>query len=98
MTREDYLNAAKQIVCFDREGQYGSPENNFANIAHLWNAYLDTKGEYQIDAEDVAIMMCLFKIGRMRTGVFKRDNWTDAIGYMACGAEIAELMAGGNRE
>ena len=40
MTREDILNIAKECVCQSREEDYGAPENNFALIADLWNAYL----------------------------------------------------------
>lgn len=84
-TRGDYLEAAKEIVCNNREAQYGSPEDNFNNIAMLWTNYLETI----VTAKDVSIMMALMKIARIKTGTFKEDSWVDAIGYMACGAEIA---------
>ena len=82
--RAEILEAAKNIVCNDREGQYGSPEDNFALISYLWCAYLG----YNITEKDVAIMMCLLKIARIKTGKPKEDNWIDAIGYLACGAEL----------
>ena len=84
-TRGDFLEAAKEIVCNNREVQYGSPEDNFNNIAMLWTNYLESI----ITAKDVAIMMALMKVARIKTGTFKEDSWIDAIGYMACGAEIA---------
>ena len=85
-----FLDEAKKIVCNDRETQYGSPENNFQVIADLWQAYLGM----DISPEDVAIMMTLMKIARIRSGSFKGDSWIDAIGYMACGAEVAKKHAG----
>lgn len=79
------LDEANKIVNCDRNEQYGEPEDNFATIAKLWGAYLGTP----IDPMDVAIMMTLFKIGRIEVYPDKADSWIDAAGYIACGAEIA---------
>ena len=86
MTRKEILAEAEKCVCSDRNRQYGEPEDNFSNIANLWSAYLDTG----IEVEDVAIMMCLFKIARLKRSYYKsKDSWIDLIGYAACGGEIA---------
>lgn len=85
--RKELLNAAEQIVCADRETQYGSPEDNFATIAGFWSAYLDKT----LSAKDVAVMMCLFKIGRIKTGQHKADNYIDLIGYAACAGEVSAI-------
>ena len=77
------LDEAKKCVCADRDIQYGTPENSFAEIAKLWSAYLDK----EITAHDVGIMMCIFKIARIKTGHVKRDNYVDAAGYIACAGE-----------
>lgn len=84
MIREQILEMAKKTICRDRNDQYGEPEDNFKKIAQYWGLYLGKK----IDAYDVAIMMTLFKVARMMTGKEKEDNFVDAIGYLACGAEI----------
>lgn len=42
-----------------------------------------------LDAHDVAIMMALFKIARVKTGGTKADNYVDGCGYLACAGEIA---------
>lgn len=84
--RADLLHEAEVIVCNDREGQYGKPEDSFARIADYWTTYLQT----EVTARDVAIMMALFKVARIQTGIgYKADSWVDAIGYLACGGEIA---------
>lgn len=88
MTREDVLNDAKECVCKNREDDYGSPEDSFQTIANLWTAYLD----YSISAKDVAVMMALLKIARIKTGTFKADSWVDLAGYAACGGEIASRV------
>ena len=92
MNRKEILETAASYVTVDREAQYGSPEDNFQTIADLWNVYLYgiAKDEsYEICAEDVAVMMCLLKIGRIASGQKKDDNYIDLAGYAACAGEIA---------
>lgn len=84
MTRSETLRTAEAMVCGQREQDYGTPEDNFTAIAELWSAYLDLS----LSPEDVAMLMCLFKIGRIRTGTGTADSFVDLAGYAACGAEI----------
>ena len=88
-TRRKVLEEAVKCVCQDREGQYGSPENSFNEIAKLWTVWLGMK----ITPQDVAIMMTMLKIARIKTGHFKEDSYIDACGYLACAAEIQALEA-----
>lgn len=85
MKREETLDRAKQCVCGLREDNYGSPENNFQVIANLWSAYNGT----DFTANDVAMMMALLKIARIKTGKATEDSFVDLAGYAACGAEIS---------
>jgi len=85
MTRREILRQAERCVVGDREQDYGSPEGNFQRIAGLWNAYWDTSA---FKATDVAAMLALLKIARIRSGHAKEDNWIDLAGYAACGGEI----------
>ena len=92
MNRADILETAKEIVTRDRNKQYGEPEDNFDTIASLWNAYLVGKHSdgTVITAKDVALMMVLFKIGRISTARdMNEDSYIDAAGYIACAAECA---------
>lgn len=86
-TRSAVLKEAEEIVNGRREGEYGSPEDSFRVIADLWGAYLGR----EILPVDVAMMMTLFKIARIRSapGAPTRDSFVDACGYAACAAEIA---------
>lgn len=86
LKREQIVMAALSAINGDRDLQYGTPENSFTEIAKLWSAYLDM----QITPEQTAIMMALFKIARIKTGVNKDDNFIDGCGYMAIAAELAE--------
>lgn len=86
MKREEVLETAKSLVCGDRAKAYGDAKENFGSIATMWEEYLG----YPINADDVAIMMILLKIARMKTGTFKEDTFIDIAGYAALAGELAE--------
>lgn len=65
MKRAEILEAARKCVCGEREREYGRPENNFALIGKLWEAYTGTR----YSAKDVAMMLALLKVARIKTGV-----------------------------
>lgn len=85
MTREETLEKAKTCVCGQQQEDYGTPEDNFGMIARLWSRYLG----YTVNSADVAAMMILLKIARIRTGTGTEDCWVDIAGYAACGCEIS---------
>jgi hypothetical protein len=96
MTREEILHMAELCVTGVREEHYGSPEKNFTAIGRFWTDYLiaagvvDPKWMVELDAENVAVMMCLFKIARLSTGDYQTvDSFVDLAGYAACAGEIA---------
>lgn len=90
-TREHILNTAIKMVCGHREQDYGKPEDSFAIIADLWTAYLGLHGT-PISPVDVAMMMALLKIARIKGGTGTEDSFVDLAGYAACGGEIAGCM------
>lgn len=63
MKREEILDRAKECVTGKREEDYGTPEDNFALIARLWTDYCG----YGFSAKDVAMMMALLKIARIKS-------------------------------
>ena len=71
MDRKAILEQAMTIVCSDREKQYGSPENNFNLIARLWEDYMG----YPFTGHDVAVMMMLLKVARIKSGHGKEDSY-----------------------
>lgn len=85
MTRDEILERARAIISVDRQSTHGDPERNFERIAEYWLKYLGK----DIEPIDVAVMMTLFKIARIQSNPTHPDSWIDAIGYLACGAEIA---------
>jgi uncharacterized protein DUF6378 len=85
----DVLQSAHEILS-DRNGQYGDPENTFALVADLWNDYLafDAGVMRAITPTDVAMMMALLKIARIRRTP-TRDSYIDLIGYAALAAQVS---------
>jgi hypothetical protein len=86
-TRSEILDTAREYVTQDRAATHGDAERNFELIAVYWSAHLDL--DVNITASDVAVMMTLLKIARIRSNPRNADNWIDGCGYMACGGEIA---------
>ena len=82
--REYTLDTAKDCVMGSREQDYGSPENNFKTIAEFWTSYLGI----DISAQQVADMMILMKISRIKNGGGTGDCYVDIAGYAACGNEL----------
>lgn len=85
MTRRECLDKAAECVLQDRASQYGGPEDNFGRIAKLWSTYTGTV----LDGIDVAMMMSLLKVARIRNNKDYSDGYIDLAGYAACGAELA---------
>ena len=86
-TRSSVLDTAKQYVTKDREATHGDMENNFEAIAMLWEQYFSY--EWSFSPTDVAMMMALLKIARLKSNKHNPDNYIDACGYMACAGELA---------
>ena len=87
MKRAEILDTAKQYVTKDRDATHGDMEDNFESIAELWQIYFNK--EWNFTSTDVAVMMALLKIARLKSNKSNPDNWVDACGYMACGGELA---------
>lgn len=91
MNRTDILDRAADIVNGEREEQYGTPEASMDRIARMWNAYLIAIPHGMLAARDVAAMLALMKIARIRPGQCKLDTWIDLAGYAAIGGELDEV-------
>ena len=91
-SRDEILDTAKRLITVDREQEHGRPGLTFARTAHLWAGYLG----HEVTAHDVAAMMALLKIARSTHDPDNMDNWIDACGYLALGAELT-MVTGGTR-
>ena len=84
VTRGQVLDTAKEYVTKDRAADHGNMEDNFKTIGKYWSVHLGIN----ISATDVAVMMTLLKIARIKSNPSHPDNWVGACGYMSCGGEI----------
>lgn len=84
MKRGEILDTAKHCVMVDRAATHGDAEQNFGLVSAFWTAYLSKN----ITPHDVAVMMTLFKLARMKANPAHVDSATDAAGYAAIGGEI----------
>ena len=93
MKRAEILEPAAKSVTGGKNKQYGEPEDNFAVIAEYWSTYLSQHNGGRVillTPMDVAVMMALFKIGRITTaGEFTADSYVDCAGHAAIAGEIA---------
>ena len=83
-TRSTVLDLARKYVTKDRAADHGNMEDNFTKIAEYWSLHLDTP----VYSDDVAVMMTLLKLARIKSNREHCDNWIDGAGYLACGAEL----------
>lgn len=79
--RADLLAEAERLVNGDRNNQYGDPRQDFQRTATMWGAYLGV----EIQPHDVAALMAMLKLSRIRWSPAKLDSWADLAGYAACG-------------
>ena len=77
------LKEAQTIIYGDREKTYGHPSKNLRAIASMWNAYLKSVGDRELDAQDVCVMMVLLKGARLANDPSHRDSVVDICGYAA---------------
>lgn len=88
-TRAGILEEAARIVTQDRNVTHGEPEETFGLIAAYWSAHLGIA----VSETDVAALMTLFKLARLKANPSNPENWVDGCGYLACGGEIAAQQA-----
>lgn len=90
MNRASILDTAKEYVLKDRAADHGDLEDNFLTISRMWSTYLDI----EITTTDVAALMVLLKVARVKSNPRHDDSWIDVAGYAACGGELATAAGG----
>lgn len=93
MLRSEVLETAGDLISKDRAAVYGDAKESFEAIAAMWTAYLKNHAPgddlHPLNGADVAAMMVLMKVCRLRYAQQHADSWVDVAGYAALGAEIA---------
>ncbi|AVO22369.1 hypothetical protein PBI_SMEAGOL_55 [Mycobacterium phage Smeagol] len=83
---ESILEEAQRLIHGPRNKNYGHPRENFADISALFSAYLGRP----ITDLDVANLMILVKVARVKGTGYHRDSYTDIAGYAGCAERIYE--------
>ncbi len=89
MKKEDILDTAKELIAGQRAIDYGDAQDNFRCIAESWSWWLSEKTCSPITSDDVAMMMVLLKMARLRSNRLHTDSYCDLVGYAALAGEIA---------
>lgn len=77
---------ATELITRQRQAIYGHPADTLQDIGQLVGAYVGK----DVTAVDMAVIMALVKIGRMKAGTgYHRDNYVDAIAYLAIAEDVA---------
>ena len=84
----DLAALAAELVCGDRNNEYGHPLDDFSRAAMIWSAILGV----EVTAEQVALCMVGVKIAR-EVHRPKRDTIVDGIGYFLTLAMVREERA-----
>jgi hypothetical protein len=92
--RSQALMVAADLIDGDRNVSYGTPTQNFSNIAAYWNIQFGhlLKDGVRFAASHVAQANILQKMARMIAKP-SPDNWIDVAGYAGCGYECDEADA-----
>lgn len=85
----DILSEASQTINGERLYSYGTPENSFQIISEFWTTYINHRFKINIILTplDIGHLMSLFKHARFLGQKPDRDNYRDAIGYLAIAAD-----------
>lgn len=97
LARETAGRLAAQIskTVSDRGGNYGPPEENFANIAAFWRAWVKARHgvELPLDAADVGMMSALIKVARLAQTPDHEDSGLDGGIYVLLALGCAKADA-----
>lgn len=93
MKAQQHLDEAAGLIGGDRARQHGDVRALHEQVAQLWTAYLEPSRDplaASLTAIDVLAMMALLKLARAQHGDFNRDDYVDALGYIALAGQVAE--------
>lgn len=80
---ETILQEAQRLVYGERGAAYGHPKEDFGRAAAIFNAIT---GE-NLDASDIGYVLLSVKLSRQQHEG-RRDNFSDAAGYLECLARV----------
>lgn len=89
-TRAKLLQTAKDLTCGERNVSYGSPVDQAARAAAIFNAWSGRN----LTATEISQVMVAVKLSRMPSSPTKADHYADAMAYIGIVAECVEDEVG----
>lgn len=83
--KNDILREASDLLDGQRQADYGTPDQNFADIASGWRVIFGPG----VTPDKVALAMAWLKICRAKNGK-SWDSYVDGAAYMALAGELAQ--------
>jgi hypothetical protein len=85
----DILQEASELINGERAKTYGPVTENFQRIADLFVAYIGVDDvPLTLDSYDVANLMILVKLARIKNAGYHRDSYADIAGYAALAEKV----------
>ena len=78
------MKTSKELI--EERSNYGDPRENHQRIARMWSAWLGKR----ITAYEVAVMMTIVKLSRMKGDPVHGDNYEDAVSYLEIAKDIVD--------
>ena len=88
--RATLLQTAKDLTCGERNVAYGSPVDQAARAAAIFNAWSGRN----LTATEISQAMVAVKLSRMPSSPTKADHYADAMAYLGIVAECVEDEVG----
>lgn len=83
--RTEILSTASKLITGQRQSDYGTPAENFARVARLWEVVLGI----EVTPAQVALCLGQLKVARLIKSPDHLDSWVDLAGYTGLGGELA---------
>lgn len=92
MNKEEAIKHLHKVLV-DRGENYGRPKPNHQRMADLFNMWVKGRKPGEYTAEDMTIIMILFKVARLMETPGHIDSFLDIAGYAICGLDILDEKA-----
>lgn len=94
--RVEMLLETIELVSQNRNIDYGEPVQNMARTAEILAAYMGDRTGRSLEAQDVAVIGIILKLGRLAENPFHKDSVLDIAGYASILFECIEKEKSGS--
>ena len=93
--RVEMLREVELLVSQNRNIDYGEPVQNMARTAEILAAYMGDRTGRSLEAQDVAVIGIILKLGRLAENPLHKDSVLDIAGYASILFECIEKEKSG---